>query len=135
MNPIVGWGLAVVAIAFGYARYGWQGALFAITFVVFWLLLNFTRMMRVLSRAGKAPVGHVGSAVMLHSKLRPGMRVLDIISMTRSLGQRVSELPEVWRWTDDGRSSVEVTIENGRVSRWILHRPAGEVDEGGEGAP
>ena len=43
--------------------------------------------------------------------------------LTKSLGQRVSDDPEVWRWADDGGSSVEVTLVNGRCSRWVLQRP------------
>jgi len=130
MNPLIGWTLAALAIAIGYARFGWQGALFGITVVAFWLLLNFNRTLRVLRKAGQAPVGYVDSAVMLNSKLQPGLRLLDVIGLTRSLGQRVSQQPEVWRWTDPGASAVEVTVENGRVVRWALQRPPESHPEG-----
>ena len=43
--------------------------------VVMWILLHFTRMVTVLSRAANRPVGHVDSAVMLNVKLR---KVLEI---------------------------------------------------------
>ncbi|HRF84756.1 MAG TPA: hypothetical protein PLO34_10080, partial [Pseudoxanthomonas sp.] len=76
MNPIVGWGLAVVAIAAGYVGWGWRGVILGVTVIVFWLLLQFSRSLRVLKRAAGNPVGHVDSAVMLHSRLQAGMTLL-----------------------------------------------------------
>jgi hypothetical protein len=131
MNPVIGWALAVVAIAVGYASYGWPGVALAITVIVFWLLLQFSRTLRVMRGASNAPVGRVPSAVMFNTKLKPGLRMLDLLQMTKSLGQRVGESPEVWRWTDDGDVAVEVTFSGGRVSAWALKRPPPE----GDGSP
>jgi hypothetical protein len=123
VNPWIGWALAVLAIAFGYTLYGWQGVLLGVTMVVFWLLLQFSRLLRVMRGAAQAPVGHVASAVMLNAKLHEGQRLVDIIQLTHSLGLRVSEEPEVWCWRDDSGASVSVTFANGRVRSWSLERP------------
>jgi len=123
MNPILGWGLAVLGTALAYVQYGWQGVLFAITMVVFWLLLQFSRAMRVMRMAAGAPVGHVDSAVMLHAKLKTGMRLLEILPLTRSLGRKVADDPETFVWTDTSGAMVRVELVGGRCTRWQLERP------------
>ena len=123
MNPWFGWALAAAALFIGWRSYGWPGVALAFSVIVFWLLLQFSRGVRVMRGASEAPVGHVDSAVMLNAKLRERLPMLEILKVTRSLGQRVSDEPEVWRWADDGGSSVEVTFVNGRCSRWALQRP------------
>lgn len=123
MNPITGWLLAAAAAVVGWLMYGWQGLLFAITLVVFWLLLQFSRSLRALKNAGEAPVGHVGSAVMLQSRLHPGMTLLQVLGLTKSLGQRISETPETWAWTDAAGISVQLVFENAKLARWTLTRP------------
>jgi uncharacterized protein (DUF58 family) len=128
MNPVIGWLLAAVAIAAGYALYGWQGALLGITVVAFWLVLLFNRTLRVMRNASQAPVGHVPSAVMFNARLRRGMRLIEVVQLTRSLGQRVSEAPEVWRWSDAGGVAVALTFERGRLEHWSLSRTDGEPE-------
>jgi uncharacterized protein (DUF58 family) len=124
MNRWVGWTLAVLAIAIGYVQYGWQGAVLGVTMVVFWLLLQFSKAMRVMRGASQAPVGRVDSAVMLHAKLRPGMRLLEILPLTRSLGRKVADDPETFEWADASGASVRVELVGGRCRRWSLQRPA-----------
>jgi uncharacterized protein (DUF58 family) len=129
MNQGLGWVLALAALAVGYAQHGWRGALLGLTVVVFWLLLQFNRAVRVMRTANRAPVGHVDSAVMLNAKLKPGMRMLDIVTLTRSLGQRLeggegTAGTERWRWRDAGGASVEVEMQRGRCRRWTLAREA-----------
>jgi hypothetical protein len=124
MNPIVGWGLALVAMVAGWHSYGWQGVVMVISAIVFWLLLQFSRALRAMKNAAAAPKGHVGSAVMLNSKLKAGMNLMQVITLTRSLGERVSESPEVWAWHDDGNSRVTLTFERGKLQHWQLVRPA-----------
>jgi len=51
MTAWVGWGLAVAALAVGYASYGWPGVVLALGVVVFWLLLQFSRALRALRLA------------------------------------------------------------------------------------
>ncbi|MCI1191697.1 hypothetical protein MOJ79_07570 [Calidifontimicrobium sp. SYSU G02091] len=139
MNPWLGWTLAVLAIAIGYVQYGGPGALLGITMVVFWLLLQFSRAMRVMRRAGAAPVGEVGSAVMLHAKLHAGMRLLDILPLAGALGRKVADAPETFEWRDASGARVRVEFERGRCVRWTLSRPDDVPDDGGgraaDGAP
>lgn len=122
MNATIGWGLAVLAVAAGYAAYGWPGVLLALTVVVFWMLLQFSRAMRVMRVASSRPVGSIGNAVMLHTRLQPGMRLLQILPLTQSLGQKVADDPETFVWTDAGGDSVRVELRGGRVSAVALQR-------------
>ena len=140
MNPTIGWALAALAVGLGYAQWGWQGIVLAVTVIVFWLLLQFGRALRVMRQAGGAPVGHVASAVMLNSRLRPGMRLLEIIPLTRSLGEKVGgsmdptapalgsgcALVECFRWRDSSGASVRVELRDGRLVRWELIRSESE---------
>lgn len=129
MNPWVGWTLAALAIAVGYAQYGWRGVVLGVTIVVFWLLLQFGKAMRAMRVAAQAPVGHVASAVMLHAKLQPGMRLLEILPLTRSLGRKVADDPETFEWSDASGSTVRVELVGGRCRHWTLTRPAGDPTE------
>ena len=129
MNANWGWALAIAAVVLGWMQWGWQGVLLAITVIVFWLLLQFSRALRVMRQAAGAPVGHVDSAVMLHAKLRQGMRLMDIIPLTRSLGQAVEggtvqepAAQEVFTWTDGAGNAVRVELVAGRLQRWELQR-------------
>jgi hypothetical protein len=119
--------LALVAIVLGWFQWGWQGVILAISVVVFWLLLQFSRAMRVMRQAAGAPIGHVDSAVMLNAKLRAGMRLMEIIPLTRSLGQAVEGepgVPETFTWTDTSGACVRVQLVGGRLRQWSLERPA-----------
>jgi hypothetical protein len=122
MNARLGWVLAALALGLGYVFYGWQGVVLGATIVTFWLLLQFSRALRVMRGAAQSPVGHVASAVMLNAKLRPGLRMMDVVQLTRSLGEAVSDQPEVWRWRDAGGAAVLVTLVGGRVTAWQLER-------------
>lgn len=120
--PILG--VAVVAMA--YRGYGWAGVALAVGGIVMWMLLHFTRMMKVLQRASSRPVGYCDSAVMLNAKLRPGVNLLHVVAMTRALGALVSPKetqPEVYRWKDGSGSHVDCEFRNGKLARWELHRP------------
>jgi Flp pilus assembly protein TadB len=118
----IGWALAVAAVAVGYAGYGWRGVLLAVTVVVFWLLLQFSRALRVMRLAAQAPVGQVPSAVMLHAKLQPGMPLMDVVKLTRSLGRKVRDEPETFAWRDESGAEVEIEFAGGRCKVWRLTR-------------
>ncbi len=130
MNPhtLLGWALAAAALGVGWWSYGWQGLVLAVTVIVFWLLLQFNRAVRVLRIAGSNPVGFVANAVMLHTKLKPGMRLPEVLVLTRSLGRRVAEDPtnasETWAWTDAANDTVQLTLRHGRLVHWELQRAA-----------
>lgn len=92
-----------------------------------WLLLHFTRMMQVLKRAANQPIGYVGSAVMLNAKLRPGVTLLHVVAMTKSLGELTSPKdtqPELYRWCDGTQSHVTCEFHGGKLKKWELVRPA-----------
>ena len=125
MNPILGWGLAVVAVVAGWYSYGWPGVLLAVSVTVFWLLLQFSRVLRVMRMAAGRPVGSIDSAVMLHAKLRTGLKLLQILPLTRSLGQKVADDPETFVWTDGGGDRVRVELRDGRCTAFALERAAG----------
>ena len=128
MNPIVGWGLAVVAVAAGWLSYGWQGVVMAVSVIVFWLLLQFSRAMRAMKNAAASPKGRVDSAVMLNAQLKVGMTLMQVITLTQSLGERVNETPETWAWADDGSSRVTLVFDGAKLRSWQLTRPESTPD-------
>jgi hypothetical protein len=129
-------GVAVVALA--WRGYGWPGVAFAVAGIVMYMLLHFTRMMKVLQRASQRPVGYCDSAVMLNAKLKRGVNLLHVLAMTRALGEQVSppeQQPEVFRWTDNGGSTITCDFRHGRLVKWELVRPAVEQEQGANPAP
>ncbi|MDP1691632.1 MAG: hypothetical protein Q8L49_06730 [Burkholderiaceae bacterium] len=123
MDAKFGWLLAVLATASGYWAYGWRGVALAVSVVVFWLLLQFSRTLRAMRAAAGAPVGTIPSAVMLHAKLSAGMRLMDVVLITRSLGRKVRDEPETFAWRDESGAEVEIEFVGGRCQRWRLERP------------
>ena len=127
MKPVAAWSLAAAALVAGWLGYGWRGIVLALTVIVFWLLLQFSRTLRVMRKAAGAPIGHVASAVMLHSKLREGMALAQILALTGSLGERIAPpgdaAEEQWRWRDEGGAAVTVRMGDGRLLGWTLDRP------------
>lgn len=126
--------LGVALIAIAYRAWGWPGVALAAGGIVMWMLLHFTRMMKVLQRAADRPIGYCDSAVMLNARLKPGMTLLHVVAMTRALGEQLSEKevqPEVYRWSDAGASHVTCTFLGGKLQGWELFRPPAPA----EGAP
>lgn len=122
MNAALGWVLAALAVAIGTAQWGWPGAMLAVTVIVFWLLLQFGRALRVLRRAGQAPLGHVASAVMLHARLQRGQRLPQVLALTKSLGDKIADDPETFEWRDAGGDAVRIELVDGKLVRWHLQR-------------
>jgi hypothetical protein len=122
MSPLIGWGLAVVAVVGGFLAYGWQGLVLAISVVVFWLLLQFSRALRVMRGAAANPVGHTDNAVMLQSRLRPGMRMLQVVALARSLGRKTADAPETFVWQDPSGDAVQVVLARDVVGEVKLLR-------------
>ena len=130
--------LGVVVVAVAYRGFGWAGVALAGGGIVMWMLLHFTRMMRVLQRASNRPVGFVDSAVMLNAKLRPGLNLLHVIAMTRALGEQLGpkdQQPEVYRWADGSSSSVTCEFAHGKLVKWELFRPQAAAEQGETPAP
>jgi hypothetical protein len=116
--------VALVVVA--YREYSWAGAAMALSLVVTWVLLHFTRLMQVMKRAANRPIGTVASAVMLNAKLQPGKTLLHVVAMTKSLGALQSPKdiqPELYRWTDASQSHVTCEFNGGKLVRWTLFRP------------
>ncbi len=123
-------GVALVAAAF-YA-YGWSGVAMAAGALLMWVLLHFTRMTQVMVRAGKRPIGYVDSAVMLNARLKAGSNLLHVIAQTRALGELLSpkdQQPELYRWTDAGKSYVTCEFSAGKLTSWTMVRPETDASE------
>lgn len=135
MNAKIGWLLALAVVAMATQLYGVQGLLAAASLVVFWLLLQWTRAMRVMRRVAKRPVGHVPSAVMLNAKLKRGMPLLDVIARATSLGSKLDDSGDAWEWRDAGGSAVRTRFDGGRLVWWSLERPTGEAQAPGPQTP
>ncbi len=131
--PVAG----VALVAFAWQAYGWGGVALVAGVMVMWVLLNFTRMMKVLQRAGQRPIGYVDSAVMLNAKLQPGMTLLHVVAMTRALGALQSQKdaqPEIYRWSDTTDSYCTCEFNGGKLVKWELFRPA-QPEEAAPEAP
>lgn len=129
-------GVAVVAMA--WRAMGWPGVALAVGAIVMWMLLHFTRMMKVLQNASARPIGYCDSAVMLNAKLRPGVNLLHVMAMTRALGEQVGpkeQQPEVYRWTDGSGSSVTCEFVHGKLAKWELFRPQATAEQSAPPAP
>ena len=126
----LGWGLALAAVVAGYVGYGWRGVLLAASVVAFWLLLQFSRALRVMRAAAGRPVGTVDSAVMLHVRLHEGLTLAQILKHTHSLGQRRADEPESYAWRDAGGDEVVVLLRQGRLASWQLLRAAAPGADG-----
>jgi len=121
----------LLLLGLSYRSFGWSGVAVACTGIVMFLLLHFTRTMQVLKRAADRPIGYVASAVMLNAKLKPGVTLLHVVAMTRSLGLLKTpkeQQPETYRWTDGGMSYVDGIFLNGKLQSWTLTRPPVEDD-------
>ena len=123
MNPVLGWALAALFAAAAWQAYGVAGLAFAASAIVFWLLLQFNRAVRVMKNAGASPVGHVPSAVMFNATLKSGMTMLQIVTKTKCLGRKLGKDEDDWAWGDDGGNEVHLHFERGRLGRWQLRRP------------
>lgn len=122
MSAALGWALSAAGIAVGYMFYGWQGVLLALSAVVFWLLLQFSRALRAMRQAAARPVGSVPNAVMLQARLQRGMQMQRLLTLTRSLGQAVEGQAETLVWRDESGDAVQVQMHAGRVQAWQLQR-------------
>jgi len=131
LNPqwrtALSWALVLAAAVVGYLSWGWQGLVLAITVTVFWMLLQFSRALRVMRDAAGQPKGSVASAVMLQARLHQGMSLAQVMKLTGSFGVLAdSPAPniEAFVWTDSNGHTVEVQLLKGRLTNWVLQRAA-----------
>jgi hypothetical protein len=128
VNARLGWLLAALFAFAAWRAYDLAGLAFAASAIVFWLLLQFNRAVRVMKNAAGSPVGHVANAVMFHAGLARGMTMLQIVTKTKSLGRKVEGSDDDWRWSDDGGASAVLHFEHGRLMHWRIERaPEREV--------
>lgn len=133
MDARWGWALAVLAVASGWWQWGWRGVVLALTMVVFWLLLQFGRSLRVMQKAGVAPIGSVANAVMFHSRLRAGLPLLQILPLTGSLGIKLADEPETFAWQDASGDRVELVMRGGKLASWQLLRAQADAPAPADG--
>jgi len=128
----------VGVVVFGFVAYGWAGVAAVAGGLVMWGLLHFTRLMTVMKKAARRPIGYVGSAVMLNARLSAGVNLMHVVAMTQSLGEQLSAAdtePEIYRWTDGTRSHVTCEFRNGKLVKWELVRPQNEEPVAPSAAP
>jgi hypothetical protein len=128
VNPLAAWTLALGAVAVGAVAWGWRGALLGATAAVFGMLLQFTIALRAMRDAARAPVGRVADVQRFARWLRPGLRLVQLVRATGSLGEAVSDQPEVWCWRDAQGGQIQVTLVHGRVTTWTVADAPGAQD-------
>ena len=126
------WALVAAAFTVGFIVYGWPGLLLALTITVFWMLLQFSRLVRVMRSAASRPVGHVESALMLSTRIGAGLRMVYVVVMTGSLGRRLPHASpgadESWEWSDAGGDALVVDFAGGRSLACSLVRAPEPAD-------
>ena len=126
MNRSLG-ALAIMAVVFlAYRAYALPGLGLALSGLMMWALLHMSRMLLVLRRTAQNPIGSVPSAVMLHAKLEKGMALLEVLALTRALGQTLGEPdsePVQYQWTDASQAEVRCSFAHGKLVHWEMLRP------------
>jgi hypothetical protein len=123
-NMAVVLGLAVLLYG-SFRAFGWWGFSLVSSGIVFWLLQLSTRLMQTMERAAGQPVGNVANAVMFHAKLHDGLRLLNVIELAASLGQRIDnedKTIDMFEWRDAGGDSVQCHFLEGRLQAWSMTR-------------
>jgi hypothetical protein len=123
-NLAVVTGLAVLLYG-SFRALGWWGFSLVSSGIVFWLLQLTTRLMQTMERAAEQPLGSVANAVMFHAQLHDGLRLLKVIGLAASLGQRIpseDKKADIFEWRDTGGDSVQCHFQDGRLQQWSLSR-------------
>ena len=123
-NLAVVTGLAVLLYG-SFRAFGWWGFSLVSSGIVFWLLQLSTRLMQTMERAADQPVGIVANAVMFHAKLHDGLRLLNVIELAASLGQRIDnedKTTDIFEWRDASGDSVQCHFLEGRLQAWSMTR-------------
>jgi hypothetical protein len=123
-NMAVVLGLAVLLFG-SFRALGWWGFSLVASGIVFWLLQLTTRLMQTMERAADQPVGTVANAVMFHAQLHRDLRLLKVIGLAASLGQRIDnedKPTDIFEWRDASGDSVQCHFLEGRLQQWSLAR-------------
>jgi len=118
--------LSLALIYAAWLSYGGQGVLLAAVMLSFWVLLHFTKIMRLLRAAAKQPLGYCRDCRALGSKLSAGMPLYKVVQHSHSLGYRQdSDDPTIDRfvWEDPQGWRIDVALQHGRLTEWTLHAP------------
>lgn len=137
MSARLGWALAALAAALGWHQAGGLGLLAVFSAVVFWLLLLWSRSLRVLRMVASQPKGQVVDAARLAAGLRPGLPAVELYGRARALGEPQPAWPDepappappeagdgVMRWQDPMGRRLWAEVRQGRLARWRLDPPA-----------
>jgi hypothetical protein len=127
-----------LALALSYAAwrsYGVQGLLLAVLMLSFWLMLHFTKLMRLLRTVATRPMGRVSSAAALLQRLKPGMAMVDVMRLTLSIGELRTPPdtePEERQWADATGQTVVGRFEHGCLTSFRLESASGPagIDSG-----
>jgi hypothetical protein len=125
-NIAVVLGLAVLLYG-SFRAFGWWGFSLVSSGIIFWLLQLSTRFMQTMERAADQPVGSVSNAVMFHAQLHNGLRLLKVIGLAASLGQRLpsdDKTMDIFEWRDGANDCVQCHFQEGRLRHWTLVRAA-----------
>jgi hypothetical protein len=119
-------GLAVLLYG-SFRAFGWWGFSLVSSGIIFWLLQLSTGLMQTMERAADQPVGTVNNAIMFHAQLHNGLRLLKVIGLAASLGQRLpsdDKTMDIFQWRDGANDCVQCHFQEGRLRQWTLVRAA-----------
>ncbi len=124
--------LALALVLAAWRSYGWQGVLLATLMLSFWVLLHFTKILRLLRTAATRPLGHCRDCRALARALKRGMPMHRVVQFTHALGLRqdsADPAADHFVWRDPQDWQLEVVLRHGRVSAWTLQPPAEAVSD------
>jgi hypothetical protein len=125
-NLAVVLGLAVLLYG-SFRAFGWWGFSLVSSGIILWLLQMSTGLMQTMERAADQPVGSVNNAIMFHAQLHNGLRLLKVIGLAASLGQRLpsdDKTMDIFEWRDGANDCVQCHFQEGRLRQWTLVRAA-----------
>lgn len=132
--PVIG----ILLVVLGWRLHGWGGVALVVGAIVMWVLMQYTRVIKVLQGAAQRPVGYCDNAVMFNARLKKGWSLLKVVGLARALGEQLSAKeaqPEVYRWTDGSASSVTCEFVGGKLAKWQLLRPEAAPEQGSQPTP
>jgi len=127
----------VLALSYaGWKSYGWQGLLLALLMSSFWVLLHFTKLMRLLRAAATRPLGEVQDVRALQGRLRPGMPMHEVIRQSACLGKReageANGSTEDFVWHDAQGRTLRLRFDHGRLRRIERRDPPATSEAAGQ---